>query len=212
MSRMQLTTIERTDFRKSVTKQLRRDGHIPATMYGRELEPMSLALPAEELGVILKTPGGRLSIIDIKVEGAKSKKATTVMIQDLQRDPITKGIVHVDLHVVRMDEMVHNRVPVQLIGEAPGVKLGGILEHVVREIEIQAYPEAMPTHLVVDISHLNMGDSIHVSEVTLPEGAEILHTSSEGVVATVRLPIVRTEEVVETAEAPAAEATETAAE
>jgi large subunit ribosomal protein L25 len=196
MARMQLSSKTRTDFRKSVTKQLRRDGAIPATVYGKDVEPVSISVPLEEFNVLLKTPGGRLSIIELQVEGAKSKKPLTVMIQEVQRDPLTKGVIHLDLHQVKMDVEVTAHIPIRLIGEAPGIKMGGILEHFVREIDIKALPDRVPSHIDVDVSGLDLGDAIHVSDIALPEGAELIHTSSESVIATCRQPLVRTEEAV----------------
>ncbi len=195
MARMQLSSKLRTDFRKSVTKQLRREGAIPATVYGKGTEPVSVAVPQEEFNQLLKA-GGRLSIIDLQVEGAKSKKPLTIMIQEVQRDPITKGVIHLDLHQVKMDEIVTAHVPVRLVGDAPGIKMGGILEHFVREIEVKALPDHIPSHIDVDVSGLELTDAIHVGDLALPEGVELIHTSSEGVVATVRQPIVRTEEAI----------------
>ena len=209
MARMQLSSKLRTDFRKSVTKQLRREGAIPATVYGKGLDSVSVAVPAEEFHELLKTPGGRLSIIELSVEGMKSKKPLTVMIQEIQRDPISKDPIHLDLHQIKMDEEVTAHVPVRLVGEAPGIKMGGIMEHFVREIEIKALPDRVPTHIDVDVSGLELADSIHVGDLALPEGVEC-HTAAEGVVATVRQPIVRAEEAVAAPEV-AGEATTTEA-
>lgn len=196
MARMQLSSKTRTDFRKSVTKQLRRDGAIPGTVYGKDVEPISVSVPLDEFNLLLKTPGGRLSIIELQVEGAKSKKPLTVMIQEVQRDPISKGVIHLDLHQVKMDVEVTAHVPVRLIGEAPGIKLGGILEHFVREVELKALPDHIPSHIDVDVSGLNLDDAIHVRDIAFPEGVELTHTSPESVVATCRQPIVRAEETV----------------
>lgn len=195
MSRLELNSQPRTDFRKSQTKKLRREGGVPATVYGRGDDPVSLAIMDEEFTKILKTPGGRLSLIDLKIAGDEDKvKLEPVMIQAIQRDPITKKVVHVDLHRVRMDTLVTARVPIQLVGEAAGVKLAGILEHFVREIEVKALPGKVPTHINVDVTALELGEIIHVGDVELPEGVELAGTAIEGVVATVRMPIVRDEE------------------
>ena len=223
MRRQELSSRVRTDFRKSETKRLRRENGIPATVYGRGEDSISLALEAGGLAHILKSPGGRLSVIDLKVEGEKSKKkdspVSTVMIQEIQRNPITLQILHVDLHRVRMDEAVHAKVPLVLVGEAPGIKQGGILEHFTRELDIKALPDHIPSHINVDVSHLELGHSIHVADVQLPPDVELLHATLENVVAMCRLPIVRVEEVAapeaeveEGAEAPAEEAKEEAAE
>lgn len=196
MARLELSSRTRNDFRKSATKQLRREGGIPATLYGREDESISLAIQAADLARILKTPGGRLAVINLKIEDAKSKKASpTVMIQEMQRNPITLQVLHVDLHHVRMDEPVHARVPISLIGAAPGTRLGGILEHFIRELDLRALPDHIPTHIDVDVSHLDLGQAFHVKELQLPSDVELLHAIPDNVIAICRLPIVRVEEV-----------------
>ncbi|MHB0912547.1 MAG: 50S ribosomal protein L25 [Armatimonadota bacterium] len=194
MTRLKLSSSTRVDLRKSETKKIRREGGIPATVYGRGQDPKSVAIKAEELAAILKTPGGRLSLIDLELDG-KVSKAHPVLIQELQREPVSKSILHVDFHRVSMDEPVHAQVPVMLIGEAPGVKQGGILEQVTSSLDLKVLPDNMPTHIDVDITGLELGDSIHVSEVGIPEGAEVLHPQADTMVATVRMPTVRTEEI-----------------
>lgn len=193
MTRLQLSSETRTDFRKSETKRFRREGKIPATVYSRGEESKSLAIAAEDLGKILKSPGGRLSLIDLKVDG-KGSKAHPVMIQEMQRDPITKKILHVDFHRVSMDEPVNASVPIILIGEAHGLKEGGVMEHVTREIEVRALPDRIPTHIDVDVSGLGLGEGVHVSAVQVPEDVEILGPLPDTIVAAVRLPHVHIEE------------------
>lgn len=211
MTRLRLLSTTRADLRKSATKKLRREGGIPATVYGRGEEPTSVAIEAEELARILRTPGGRLSLIDLKVDG-KGSKAHPVLIQEIQRDPVTNRVLHVDFHRVRMDEHVHAAVPIILVGEAPGTREGGILEQFTRELDIRALPDHMPTHIDVDVSNLGLGKAIHVSEVQVPEDVEVLGPPSDNVVATVRLPIVHIEEVAPEAGEVAEEVAEAAAE
>ena len=193
--RLQLSSTTRTDFRKSETKKLRREGQIPATVYGRGEESKAIAVSAADFGQVLKTPGGRLSLIDLKVDG-KASKAHPVMIQEIQRNPVTSTVVHVDFHRVSMNEPVHAAVPIILVGAAPGTRQGGILEQFTRELDIKALPDHMPRHIDVDVSHLELGHSIHVREVKVPEDVEVLGPVPENVVASVRLPIVHIEEVV----------------
>ena len=193
--RLELDSKVRTDFRKSETKKLRREGGIPATVYGRGLDPVSLAVKTEDLTGILKTEGGRLSLIDLKVEG-KTQKAHPVMIQEIQRNPITRTIIHVDFHRVSMDEPVHASVPIVLRGEAPGIKQGGILEQMTRELEVKALPDHVPSHFDVDVSHLDLGQHVLVGDMTVPEDVEVLGPQPDIVVASVRLPHVHVEEVV----------------
>jgi len=209
--RLQLSSTTRTDFRKSETKKLRRDGGVPATVYGRGEESVSLAIQAEEFADLLKTPGGRLSLINLNVDG-KGSKVHPVMIQEIQRDPITSKVLHVDFHRVRMDEPVHASVPVILLGEAPGTREGGILEQVTRELDVRALPDHIPTHIDVDVSHLEFGDNIIVRDVQVPEDVEVLGPLPDIVVASVRLPVVHIEEVVPEAEEELEEVAEEAAE
>jgi len=203
--RFQLSSKTRTDLRKSVTKALRREGGIPATVYGRGEESRAVSVLTEEFTQILRTPGGRLSLIDLKVDG-KSSKAHPVLIQEIQRDPITNRVLHVDFHRVSMNEPVHASVPITVIGEAPGIKQGGILEQVTSELEIKALPDHIPTHINVDVSGLEVGQAVHVSELTIPEDAEVLGPLPENVVVMVRMPIVHIEEVAPPAEEVPAEA------
>lgn len=210
--RFDLSSKTRTDFRKSETKRLRRESEIPATVYGKGDKSKSIAVPSEDFTQILKTPGGRLSLIDLEVDG-KSSKAHPVMVQKIQRDPISNRVLHVDFHRVSMNEPVHAPVPVILVGDPPGIKQGGILEQFTREIEIKALPDRIPTQINVDVSQLDLGNVIHVSDVALPEDVEVLGPAADSVVATVRLPIIHaeaepaaTEEEAAEAAAPAAEA------
>ena len=192
--RLKLDSKVRTDFRKSETKKLRREGSVPATVYGKGIAPVSLAVNSLDMIGILKTEGGRLALIDLKVDG-KTQKAHPVMIQEMQRDPITRNILHVDFHRVSMNEPVHASVPIVLRGDAPGVKTGGILEQFTRDLEVKALPDHIPSHIDVDVSHLELGNHVLVSELIVPEDIEVLGPQPDIVVASVRLPHVHIEEV-----------------
>lgn len=194
MARLQLDAQTRQNLLKSYTKKLRREEKIPATLYGKGQDSRSIEVSTRDLEGILKTPGGRLALIDLKVDG-KSSKAHPVMIQEMQRDPISKKILHIDFHWVSLDEPVHANVPIVLIGEAPGVKQGGIVEQFTRELDVRALPDHIPSHIDVDVSNLELGQAIHVSEVIVPEDVEVLGPVPENVVATVRMPVVHVEEV-----------------
>ncbi len=200
MTRLQLSARSRQSLLKSYTKKLRREGKIPATVYGKDFESKPIEIEAEELEQILKSPGGRLALIDLKIDG-KSSKAHPVLIQEIQRNPITKKIIHVDFHRVSLNEPVHASVPLVLVGEAPGQKQGGILEQFTRELEVKALPEHIPPHIDVDVSKLALGESIHVGDLTLQADIEVLGPPPDIVVATVRMPAVRVEEVAPVPEA-----------
>jgi large subunit ribosomal protein L25 len=192
--RLKLDSKVRTDFRKSETKKLRREGSIPATVYGKGIDPVSLAVNSLDMIGILKTEGGRLALIDLNVDG-KTQKAHPVMIQEMQRDPITRNILHVDFHRVSMNEPVHASVPIVLRGDAPGAKTGGILEQFTRDLEVKALPDHIPSHIDVDVSHLELGNHVLVGELIVPEDIEVLGPQPDIVVASVRLPHVHVEEV-----------------
>ncbi len=185
MDRLLLSSNARTDFSKSETKRLRREGLIPATVYGKDIVSQAIAVPSEEFNELLKVPGARLSLIDLAVDG-KTSESHPVMIQKLQRDLVTKIIIHVDFHRVSMTEAVHSSIPIMMIGEAPGAKLGGILEQVMQNLEIKALPGNVPTHIDVDISNLEIGDSIHVSDLCIPADVEISGSLDEAIVVAVR--------------------------
>lgn len=187
MTRLQLSSTTRSDFSKSETKRIRREGGIPATIYGKNVEAKAVEVPAEKLYDILKVPGGRLSLIDMEIDG-KVEEGHPVLIQDIQRDPVNRNILHVDFHRVSMNEPVHAVVPIVLTGEAPGTMLGGVLEQVITDLNVKALPGNIPTEVKADVSGLGLGDNIHVSDLKLPKGVELLHVDPESVVATVHIP------------------------
>lgn len=206
MTNLQLSSKTRTDFRKSETKRLRREGEVPATVYGKGFDPHAVTVSADAVNDLLKAPGGRLSLIDLSVDGQESA-GHPVMIQNMQIDAITKQIIHIDFHRVSMDEPVHATVPIVLVGDAPGIKQGGLLEQFTASLDIKALPDHIPTHIDVDVSGLELGQNIHVGDVKVTSDIEVLGPVADSVVATVRIPTVRAEEP-----SAAEEATEAAAE
>jgi large subunit ribosomal protein L25 len=187
MSRLELSSKSRTDFRKSNTKQIRRGGGIPATVYGHGEESKAIEINLDELNALLKQRGGRLSLIDLKIDG-EVDKAHPVMIKAIQRDALTKQAIHLDFQRLIMSETVNASVPVVLHGDAPGTKLGGILELITSSIEVKALPDKIPTHFDIDISKLEMGQSIHLDNMDLGEGVEAVAAGTEVIVVTVRAP------------------------
>ncbi|MBP6964042.1 MAG: 50S ribosomal protein L25, partial [Armatimonadetes bacterium] len=167
--RLSLQAETRKDFRKSYTKKLRNDGKIPATLYGKGVQSKSIELSLEDMVQLLKTPGGRLALIDLKVDG-KLEKGHPAMIQDIQREPVGKKIRHVDFHRISMDEPVQASIPISIIGIAPGIAAGGVTEQPVSEVTVKALPDKIPSHIDVDISHLELGDAVHVGDLQIPEG------------------------------------------
>jgi len=169
-------------------RRLRREGRVPGVVYGGEGEPVSIAADSRELRLALAGFG---AVLDLSIDGAK---ATPVVLKEAQRDPVRGDTVHVDLLRVRLDEAIHAVVPVELAGgdDAPGVKEGGILEQIVRELNVQALPTAIPESIVHEIGEMQIGDTLVLSAISAPEGVELLD-EPDTVIATLTPPRLQTE-------------------
>lgn len=187
----------RTTSGKGAARQLRREGRIPATLYGARIAPVSLTLDPKQIAQILHSESGHNTIFNLAVAGGET---TAAMLVDWQREPMRGRLLHVDLKRIALDQLIKVKIPVQIQGEAQGVKLqGGILEVVTREVEIECLPGDIPEHITVDVSALSIGQNLRVSDLTL-EGNRKMLTDSDRVVAHV----VAVKEVVEAAPAEAA--------
>lgn len=187
---------------KGVARKLRQAGSIPAVYYGRGEEPIALTVGLKDLQFVIESAEGSNVIVDLKVEGdgVGDRKA---LIREIQRDPVGGNILHLDLQHISLTERIVVEVPVVLVGTAIGVKDGGgILEHLLREVEVECLPTDIPSKLEVDVSALNIGDSLHVSDLKA-DRVEIL-TEADRAIATVVPPTVL-EEAKPAEEAAAAE-------
>lgn len=155
--------------------RLRRDGKIPAVLYGHELEAISLFLDGKATEKLFGSEGFH-GLIEIKITGApKEFKAGTsilALIKEFQSDPLTRALTHLDFYKVNLEEKVTVTIPVHIEGTAPGVKAGGILEVVRRDLEIRCLPNNIPAEIRVDVSGLELGHSIHVQDLQFPENVE----------------------------------------
>jgi large subunit ribosomal protein L25 len=169
-------------------RRLRRQGRVPGVVYGGDGESVSFAADSRELRLALARSG---AVLDLSVDGAQP---TPVVLKEAQRDPVRGDTVHVDLLRVRLDEAIHAVVPLELSGadDAPGVKEGGVLEQIVRELSVQALPTAIPESIVHEIGEMQIGDTIVLSAVSQPEGVELLD-DLESVIATLSPPRLQTE-------------------
>jgi large subunit ribosomal protein L25 len=185
---------------KGPARSARRAGMIPGVIYGAGETPTALAVPKKEFELAVKNAGGNV-IVALKLDG---KGEQTAIIREVQRDPISHAIIHLDFHHISLTEKVTVEVSVHLVGIPDGVKNGGgILEHITRTIEIECLPTQIPGHLEADVSALGIGDSIHVRDIAIPN-AEVL-SDPDTTIATVVPPTVMTEPTAETAAAGAAE-------
>jgi large subunit ribosomal protein L25 len=185
VERAQLKARKRDEVTKRTTKALRREGYIPATMFGRALVSVSLGVPRQQFLQLLKQHGGDYAgiLVDLEVEGDSATQ--TVLIQKAYQNPVTREYDNLDLHIVRMDEPVHVVVPVRTDGEPIGVHEGGLLEHVRREVEVRCLPDRIPEHLHVDVSDVHIGSAVTVADIRPLPGVEIL-THADEMLAAVR--------------------------
>ncbi len=194
---------EKRKINKNDNRRLRRAGEIPAVVYGANAAPAAVTVNPKQITRILHSPGGHNTIFDLKV-GSDTVKA---MIVDWQYEPIKGSVMHIDLKRIAMDKAMRVSVPVQLTGVPEGVRTqGGILDQVIREVEIECLPSDIPTHIDVDVSHLVFGEVLRVAD--LPHNDKIKFiTSDEQTLA--HITAVK-EEVVETAATAETAATTTA--
>jgi large subunit ribosomal protein L25 len=153
------------------SRRLRRNGLVPGILYGRE-RPVAISIPERDLRAALTTKGGLNAVLDVIVDDAG--KAHPSVLKEFQRDAVRGVITHVDLQEVRLDQPIHATVPVSLVGEAVGVKEGGVLSQVTIEVNVEALPMEVPQHLDLDISTLGIGDSARLDSLHVPEGVRLL--------------------------------------
>lgn len=190
MSQNELAAEPRSATGKGAARKLRATGRIPAVIYGRAMQTRQVSVDPQDLDKLLHSTGAGLNtLIDLQLEGAEQQ----VLLKSLQREPVHGAFLHADFYQVDLSQAVVVSVPLRVVGRAPGVELGdGILDLPLREIEIACLPTAIPDHIEADVSELQVGQSLHVSELHLPEGAE-LRTDSALAVALVAAPKVEEE-------------------
>jgi len=202
MAIVALEAAPRTDTGKGVARKLRAGGRVPGVYYGRGEDSIALTVALKDLHSVLDSADGSNVIVDLKLQGggAKDMKA---LIREIQRDPVAGVILHLDLQHISLTERITVEVPIVLIGVPTGVKDGGgILEHLLREVEVECLPTDIPAKLEIDVSNLAIGDSLHVSDLKV-ERAEILTEADRAIAAVVPPTIL--EEVAPTEEGAAAE-------
>jgi len=167
---------------KNDARRARRDGQVPVTIYGGGTEAVAALAPLRELAAILRSDTGRNTIFTVDIEGVE---ATEVMFIDRQIDPVRSRLVHADFKRLVKGEKIEATVPLRLVGEPIGVREGaGVLEQIIREVEIRCEPRDIPEHLDVDVTNLGVHDVLHVTVIPTSEGVEIL-TGADTVIATV---------------------------
>ena len=179
---------------KVLAKQLRQQGLIPAIIYGAGIKSESLVINQKEFKKVLHTAAGGNVLISLKVLGGDGSKDHTVIIKEIQHEPLHGDILHIDFNEISLTQLITVSVPITGKGESPGVKEGGVMDFVLRELEVKCLPTDIPQHIDVDVSALNIGDSIFVRDVVLPAGVKVLN-QPELTVVTVEPPVVEKVEV-----------------
>ena len=200
METITITAKPRSQTGSHAVNKLRHDGKVPGVVYGHQFsDPLPIVIEAKDLRNALA--GHNInSVFTLEIEG---RGATPVMVHERQHDILSHHLIHIDLYAVNLSEAVEADVPIVAVGHAPGVKEGGVLDIVLREITVEALPGAIPEQIEVDVSALNIGDNIHVRDLRAPAGVKIVQDEDE-IVLSVLAPQKAEEE------APAAAAAELA--
>lgn len=188
---------------KEFAKKLRRQGKVPGIFYAHDEKPIPIILDKRETTKILTSEAG---LIDIQIGKKRKRKA---IIKEVQTDPVKQSLVHVDVMGVRLKEKINVEVPIQILGEASGVKdQGGILHQYLREIEVSCLPLDIPEHIEIDVSNLNIGDTITLGSLSI-ENVEVLGDSEQAIIIVLPPTVVKEKvEIVETVEEVEEEAAE----
>ncbi|NLC71857.1 MAG: 50S ribosomal protein L25 [Desulfuromonadaceae bacterium] len=181
MAESTLNVSRRDDCGKGAARALRRQELIPAVFYGKGMETCSLSVDPKELKKALATESGINTLIRLHGEGPFDGKV--VIVKDAQRDALTRQYLHADFQAIDLTKKATLLVPLKVIGKAVGEKTGGILQVIVKELEIRCLPSEIPPFIEVDVTALEVGDSIHVADVVFPPGIESTHEENFAVVS-----------------------------
>ncbi len=173
MTSLKLTAQTRETTGKGNARSLRRQGLIPAVLYGRGADVVSLTLSENEVSDLLATGQATTGVLNLEVVEGKKSTEKNVLIKEIQRHPYRDSIYHLDLLEVAMDQDISVMVPIEIVGESIGITMGGILEYKRRELEVVCLPTNIPDSIIIDISDMDIGDTVHVESLQPPAGVSI---------------------------------------
>ena len=173
-----LTAKPRPGSGKGDNRKLRVTGNVPAVVYGHGEETRSVAIDAHELELLFNRVHVENTVIDLKIEGAAPIKT---LVREVQKHPARGNVLHVDFYQIHAGERVQVQIPLHFVGTAAGVKIGGILQHTMDELDIRCAAENIPERIDVDVTALGINDSIHVRDLMIPEGVEVLESEDRSV-------------------------------
>lgn len=175
----------RADAGKGVARKLRAAGRIPGVCYGRGEETVAVTVDPIALRRLIEgSDAGMNTVIHLRAQGSPID-GKMVLLRELQRDPVRGAFMHADFYAVDVQQVVEVSVPIRIVGKARGVEFGGILDHALREIELACLPLAIPREITVDVSELDLGSSLHVRDLALPEGVQLISDLDLSVVSVV---------------------------
>jgi len=180
---------KRDETGKGVARRLRAGGRVPGVLYGQGVEPVALSVDAREMFHILHGAAGANALVDLVVDGSEH----LVLAREIQRDYIHNSLIHIDFLAVSRTQAITVNVPVVETGEAAGVKEGGVVEHHLREVAVECFPLDVPDQIEIDITELELGDMVHVSDLMAPKGVTILTNSEDAVLSIITPAVLRTE-------------------
>ncbi len=171
---------------KGVARKLRAAGRIPGVLYGRTTPALPVSLDPKSLRrALVRSEAGLNTLFELDVAGGGPLQGKPILVRELQRDPVKGDYLHADLLAVDLLQKLQVSVPIHVVGKAHGVELGGILDHSLRELELLCLPTAIPKEVQVDVSLLEVGQSLHVRDLVLPEGVELRSDPDLSVVSVV---------------------------
>lgn len=201
MELIELKTNIRTTTGNGPARRLRQKGQIPAVLYGPGTESVPLSVNISDIDRILKKGRIGQALLNLVILNNEETSTKTVMVKELQHHPVSRDFLHIDFYEVAMDRKIMVNIPVTTIGKAKGVETGGILQIVRRELEVQCFPLDVPESIEIDITDLDVGDSIHLGDIARQSKIEFLYDENITVVTVVTPKLEEEEEVVEEAEA-----------
>jgi len=197
MDTMQLSSEIRTQTGKGSARKLRSTGKLPAILYGPETDPIMLTLDCTELRKALKGKSAETVLLNLRIDSGKKGQSKKVMIKEIQKDPVERDYLHVDLFEISLKKELEVDIPIHLVNTPIGVTEGGILQHVRREVKVSCMPDDLVDKIDVDVSDLDIGQSLHIGDISFPSGLKSLEDVDVTIVTVVapRVDEVEEEEV-----------------
>lgn len=185
MQQVSLKANKRQKITKGANRQLRMAGSIPAIIYGGDSTPLPVSLNDREIHQILRSSAGLNVLINLEIGDGSSQEVQSVIIKDIQRDPLKGSFLHIDFYRISMDKELKTHVRIEAVGVAAGVTVGGILEYVMRDVLVQCLPSLIPDKITVDVTPLKIRDSVHIRDLKVPEGVTLLDDPDKNVISIV---------------------------